>query len=886
MTSTSIDIFPWNDSFDTGIHIIDQQHRQLINLLNKLTGHLAFFDDAFKLNQIITELSNDTVYYFDTEESIWADYLKDDSLEVQHQRSHASFIEKIEELKAIKYTVSSDVAEEILAFLTQWLASHILQSDQHMACIVIACQKGIDLEAAKELAKQQMLGTSSVDLILSIYSSLSFNTLRLMRELNEHRKAEAALKKESAKNIALLHNSSDGIYVVDLSGNIIEVSDPFCTMLGYQRTDILRKNINNWDAQFTAVELLEQIQRQYKSQKPTKYESLFRLLDTKIIHVEITGYPLDLDNIPAMFYSARDITERKKIEQALHENEQRLRLAMSVTKMGVWEYNFSDDRLYWSPELFMILGVPPFEPTLEKFQKIVHPDDLDAVLQEMNEAAIQHRPFSIDYRFLKGDGSIGWIADRAEFQFDKSGNPIKAIGTAHDITDKKLSEEQLWQQANYDPLTGLPNRRLFYNRLEQEINDCQRNKKSFALFFLDLDRLKDVNDSLGHALGDELLKESARRLLNCFKDKDSVSRLGGDEFTIIIGELYDASYLDKIAAKFLSALCEPYHFDEEILYISASIGISVYPNDTNDQGLLIKYADQALYAAKSQGSNQYCFFAPYMQSNFEHKHRLIKDLRVALQLNQFEVYFQPIVDFYTGKINKAEALIRWHHPSNIMISPSEFIPIAEETGMIHEIGDFVFNESIKFVAEIRQHYLPNFQVSINKSPVQFQSTNSCQIYWPDQLYRLGLSNDCIVVEITEGLLLDEAKSTSKDKLLRFRDVGIQVAIDDFGTGYSALSYLQKFDIDYIKIDQSFIRNLQIGSNELALCEAIVVMAHKLSIKVIAEGVETQSQCDLLKEIGCDFGQGYYWSKPIPKEKFIAECIEHYDIATLNRTGNS
>ncbi len=870
----SIDIFPWNDNFDTGIHIIDQQHQQLVILLNKLATHLAFIDDNFELDLIITELSNYILYHFDTEESIWTHYLKDDSLEIEHLANHADFILKVEELKAIKECVSTNViVEDTLDFLTRWLVSHILQSDRYLAFIIIACQNGLALEAAKALAKQQMRETSLVELILSIYSSLSANTLRLIHELNEHKRAEAALKQESAKNLALLHNSSDGIHIVDLSGNIVEASDAFFKMLGYQRSEIIGTNIHKLDAQFTAIELLEQIQNQYNCQKSTRFESLFCRLNSTIINVEITGYPLELDNVPMMFYSARDITERKITEQILRGNEQRLRLAMNVTKMGVWEYNFPNDRLYWSPELFQILGVSPFEPTLEKFKKFVHPDDVDAVMKEMDDAVLQSRIFSIDYRVIKANGSIAWIADRAEFHFDKSGHPLNAIGTAHDITDKKLFEEQLWQHANYDSLTGLPNRRLFYNRLAQNITECQRSKKSLALLFLDLDRFKDINDTLGHTFGDELLKKCAKRLLNCISENDSISRLGGDEFTVIMNNLDNTHSIEQLAKQFLDTLYEPYHLEEEISYISVSIGISIYPQDTLDQEQLIKYADQALYAAKNQGRNQYCFFAPYMHENAENKIYLINALRVALQLNQFEVYFQPIVDFNTGKIRKAEALIRWHLTNSKTISPTEFIPIAEETGLIHDIGDFVFEEAVKFVAEIRQHYIPDFQVSINKSPVQFRSSNSCQLDWPNRLSELGLARDCIVVEITEGLLLDDTQNNSKDKLLHFRDVGIQVAIDDFGTGYSALSYLQKFDIDYLKIDQSFVRNLQIGSNDHALCEAIVVMAQKLSIKVIAEGVETQTQHDLLKKIGCDFGQGNYWSQAIPKKQFIAEYVD-------------
>lgn len=450
--------------------------------------------------------------------------------------------------------------------------------------------------------------------------------------------------------------------------------------------------------------------------------------------------------------------------------------------------------------------------------------------------------------------------------FDAEGAVQRRVALFSDITEKKKAEETIWFQANYDPLTQLPNRRLFADRLQQELLKAKRDRKGLALLFIDLDHFKDINDSLGHEKGDELLAEAARRLLQCVRQSDTVARLGGDEFTIIVTELNDYADMEGIAQNILRALEQPFMLGAGLFYISASIGIAFYPTDTESLDDLIRYADQAMYAAKHKGRKCYCCFDPSMQAAMETHVQLGLDLRDALAKNQFEVYYQPVVDLSSGEIVKAEALLRWNHPLRGMVMPGEFIAVAEETGAINDIGDWVFKQAALQARVWRQTYLADFQISVNKSPVQFHTQDQTHNHWTEYLEKIGLSGGGIVVEITEGLLLDASRQIAS-KLLHFRDCGIQVAIDDFGTGYSALSYLEKFDIDYLKIDQSFTRNLTTSSSDQALCEAIVVMAHKLGLKVIAEGVETEQQRDLLIEIGCDYGQGYLYAKPLPAREF-------------------
>jgi diguanylate cyclase (GGDEF)-like protein/PAS domain S-box-containing protein len=481
------------------------------------------------------------------------------------------------------------------------------------------------------------------------------------------------------------------------------------------------------------------------------------------------------------------------------------------------------------------------------------------------KATGHYGPYEKEY--IRKDGRRIPVRLNGSLVKDRDGTPL-IFSIVEDITEKKKSEELIWQQANFDALTGLPNRRMFQDRLEQEIKKAHRADLSLALIFLDLDRFKEVNDTLGHGMGDILLKEAAARLSLCVRESDTVARLGGDEFTIILSELPDLDGVERVAGDILRTLAEPFHLGNEQAYVSASLGITLYPTDASDIEALLKNADQAMYAAKQQGRNRFNYFTLSMQEAVHNRMRLATDLRRALADNQFRVAYQPIVELASGDIHKAEALIRWQHPSRGLVSPADFIPIAEDTGLITEIGDWMFSQAAQQASHWRKTHHPEFQVSVNVSPVQFYSEGNSFAVWFEFLRGLGLPGSCIAVEITEGLLLD-GQSVVTDQLLEFRDAGMQVAIDDFGTGYSSLSYLKKFDIDYLKIDQSFVRNLSPDSEDMVLCEAIIVMAHKLGLKVIAEGVETDEQRQLLAGVGCDYGQGYLFSRPVAVEDFDA-----------------
>ncbi len=447
-----------------------------------------------------------------------------------------------------------------------------------------------------------------------------------------------------------------------------------------------------------------------------------------------------------------------------------------------------------------------------------------------------------------------------------NGDIQRHVVMGSDITSKVRSDELIWHQANYDFLTDLPNRYMFQDRLEQEIRASLRQESLLALLFIDLDHFKDVNDSLGHPMGDRLLIKAAGRITHCVRDSDTVARMGGDEFTVMLPRLANAIDAEKVAEQIISALAEPYSINNETIYVQASIGIAFCPNDASDADQLISSADQAMYASKTMGRNRLSYFTQSLHDEALNRLKLLHDMRSAVENQQFELHFQPIINLVTGRVCKAEALIRWNHPEFGMISPAEFIPLAEESGLIIGIGDWVYREAAARTKHWCELFNIGLQVSVNMSPVQFQSDALNITDWLAYLKALGLETKHLSIEITEGLLLN-ASDDVKDKLLRFRDAGVQVAIDDFGVGYSALSYLRRFDIDYLKIDQSFIQNLETEQNDLVLSEAIVMMAHRLGLNVIAEGVETETQRQLLVGIECDYGQGYLFSRPLPAAKF-------------------
>jgi diguanylate cyclase (GGDEF)-like protein len=467
--------------------------------------------------------------------------------------------------------------------------------------------------------------------------------------------------------------------------------------------------------------------------------------------------------------------------------------------------------------------------------------------------------------YLEDDQHLRWLGLLVAIIF------IAGITRLHQLSQnikrqKSESQAQIWQQANYDHLTGLPNRHLLQSRLEQAIAKADSTKLPAGILFIDLDNFKHVNDTSGHSTGDLLLTEAAKRIARFVRHNDTVARFGGDEFMVVMSDIRDVNILEQTCQKILHELQQPFVINKDTFFISASIGITLYPNDGSSYEELLSHADQAMYEAKKAGKNCFQFFTESIQSASLKKLSITNDLRKAQKNNEFELYYQPIVNLADGKINKAEALIRWIHPEKGLIGPVEFIPLAEESGMIHELGDWVFSQALHDLKVIQASTHEDFQISINVSPYQFQNPDKL-LNWIALLKAQPVQGGRISIEITERILLEPSSSVI-NTIAKLRQAGIELSIDDFGTGYSALAYLKKFNIDYVKIDKSFIQNLTDGGYDTVLCEAIINMARKLDVRVVAEGIETPLQKQFLSDCLCNFGQGYLIAKPMQLSAFL------------------
>jgi diguanylate cyclase (GGDEF)-like protein/PAS domain S-box-containing protein len=670
------------------------------------------------------------------------------------------------------------------------------------------------------------------------------------------------VKDELLTTQTAIDNSQTAFFKMDSDGAVTYVNDFACKSLGYTKDELIGMHVTEFDPDFPA-DAWAPMWKNLKKEKVVQLETRHKRKDGSIFPVEIVGNLINSEGKEYSFTFAQDITERKIAEESL-------RLAASVYENSSEAMTVSDPDgiiLTVNPAFTKITGYTAEEVIGKNRSMLSSGRHDEAFYKSMWDEINTTGHWQGEVLDRRNDGEIypAWLTINTIFNDD--GTPYRRISLFSDSTAWKETEALIWHQANFDALTDLPNRQMFHDRLEQDIKKAHRADQSLALMFLDLDRFKEINDSLGHDIGDTLLKEAATRINSCVREADTVARLGGDEFTIILDAFAkDDGMLDRIAQEILNKIAEPFQLKDEVGYVTASIGITLYPQDATDIDELIKNADQAMYAAKSQGRNRYSYFTPSMQKKAQVRTRMANDLRTALKNNELWLAYQPIIELSTGALYKAEALIRWEHPKLGLISPAQFIPVAEHTGLICEIGEWAFNKSFTQVKAWQKKYGESFQVSVNVSPVQFHDKTNRFKPWQEQLKKAKLSGKSIIVEITEGLLL-EANTATNEKLLEFRDAGIQVALDDFGTGYSSLSYLKKFDIDYIKIDQSFVRGLTHNTGDLALCEAMIVMAHKLDMKVIAEGVETNKQQTLLKGIGCDYAQGFLLSKPVPADEF-------------------
>ncbi len=560
---------------------------------------------------------------------------------------------------------------------------------------------------------------------------------------------------------------------------------------------------------------------------------------------------------------ALNVTESEAIARELERSRSTLSRAQTNAGAGVWEVDMRTGRVTWSPQMLNMLKWPPGRPfpNGDDLTQFVHPDDRKLLEKSMNVARELHRPFAVDVRLVRADGDVCWIQQHGEYLYDMCGLPLSFFGTAVDITQRKRAEEEIAYRAKHDALTELPNRALLHERINAVIKRCEREPANAAIVFIDLDHFKRVNDTFGHVVGDELLREVARRLVASVRSTDLVARNGGDEFVIVLEDVRDRSDVRCVVDKIAAALRDPFELGGTTLRAMASIGVRIFGSDVTSADVLIRDSDTAMYLAKAAGGNEAYFFNASMRAEADERERLEGDLRRAVDDEEFEVAYQPIVDATHGTITSFEALVRWNHPALGMIVPDRFISMIEASGLIVEVGRSVLRAACRKTRQIHEAGYPQLGISVNVSVRQLQHGGFVEIVRAT-LAETGLPARCLELELTESSLVhdvDEAIGI----VAALQALGVRVAIDDFGTGYSSIAYLKHFRIDTVKIDRVFVGDLDEGRSDAAIVGAIASLAHRLGARVIAEGVETHEQAVLLHKLQCDAWQGFYYGKPIP-----------------------
>ena len=687
-------------------------------------------------------------------------------------------------------------------------------------------------------------------------------------EIERLRLNSETLRDSEQRFRALAQQLPVGVFMADLEGGCRYVNDRWCQMTGLTAEQALG---SPW-MQAVHPDERDQVMKAWRQVIEESGELVvdhrFRSPSGRTAWLNTRAVPLrDRAGRTAYYLGTNtDIADLKRTEETLRASEARFRSYFELPLVGI--ALTGPDKRWWevNDRLCELLGYRRSQLLRLSWAELTYPEDLAADLAHF-ERVMSRRVdgYSLEKRFLRQDGSLLYASVSTRCVRRANGVVDYFVTVVQDITERKQAEEHIQHLAHYDALTGLPNRALLGDRLQQAVLRAGRDHSQVGVLLVDLDHFKRINDTLGHSVGDQLLREAARRLQESIRQCDTISRQGGDEFAVVLPDLGDSDEAARMAQRILDQMAEPYRLDDHELHIGCSIGISLCPRDGRSAENLLKNADNALYRAKDAGRNNYQYYQSGATVVARERLSLENSLRHAVERRQLELYYQPKWDFRAAAITGAEALIRWNHPELGLLPPARFIPIAEDSGLVLSLGEWVLRTAVSEIGQLHQNGWSRLRVAVNLSARQFRQCDLTDLV-QGLLAETGFEPSCLELELTEGILMHHTDDNIA-ALRAFKSMGVRMAIDDFGTGYSSLSYLQRFPVDLLKIDRSFVTDLPANTNNAAIVDAIVTLAHGLRLEVVAEGVETVEQLEFLRAHGCDEGQGYYFGRPLPLIEF-------------------
>ena len=694
--------------------------------------------------------------------------------------------------------------------------------------------------------------------------------ITVTQDISERRQAEDALRASEETLRATFRQAGVGIFITSPDRRYLQVNDKYCEMLGYTREELLK--MSSTDVLPPEAAGASQVNRNKLMRgelQTISHERQLLCKDGSLIWVNhATSVARGQDGAPIHLITvAENISERKQAEDALRASEETLRATFRQAGVGIFITSPNRRYLQVNDKYCEMLGYTREELLKMSSTDVLPPEAAGASQANRNKLMLgELQTISHERQLLRKDGSLIWVNHATSVARSRNGEPIHLITVAENISERKQAEEKLTQLAHYDVLTSLPNRMLFFDRLKLALAGAKRNDSKAAVMFVDLDRFKHINDTLGHAAGDDLLQQVAERLKESVRASDTVGRLGGDEFAIVLSFLATARDADVPARKIMARFNEPFRLGQAELYVTASVGIAVYPDDSTDQDALVKNADIAMYRAKEEGRNTYKFFSPGMNAQAGEHQDMEVMLRRALERNEFVLHYQPKMAPQGNRITGVEALIQWNSKELGPVPPLQFIPLAEETGLIAPIGAWVLKAACAQNKAWQDQELPPLPMSVKLSQRQFQQKNIVQMI-AGTLAETGLDPRWLELQITESMIMQHPEKSSAI-LQQFHEIGVQLSIDDFGTGCSNFADHKRFPVRRLKIEPSLVRDVTTDADDAAIVAAVIGMAKSLKLEVAAEGVETKEQFALLSQLRCDEYQGDYFSKALPAEEFV------------------